>query len=301
MNITASASAKTILFGEHAVVYGEPAIAIPLSNLRTIAELYPNHREFRIISEKICLNKTYKELIPESGLQRLLDLLMQTFSFKVLPPDTLVIRSDIPVASGLGSGAALSVAVIRAFSLYYRKIITDEQVNDIAFEIEKIYHGTPSGIDNTVIAFEQPIIFSKKQGFKSLSADISRFPLLVIDSGIRSRTIDVVSDVKANYEQNQSYIREIGSLIPAAETALKSANIKETGYLMNKNQELLQRINVSCPELDEMIGFGLKNGAIGGKLTGAGRGGNILILAENAEQAAVLKNLYEEKGLRVFL
>lgn len=301
MPITASASAKTILFGEHAVVYGEPAIAIPLSNTRTIAELRPNGREFRVISRKIRLNRPYSALIPGSGLQVLLAMLMEVFGLTDLPADTLEIRSDIPIASGLGSGAALSVAVIRAFSKRYDRKLPVERVNEIAYEVEKIYHGTPSGIDNTVIAYEKPVIFTKGEGFLPLQADLSGLSLLVADSGIRSRTVDVVSDVRTHYDRNEIYIHEIGDLVRKAESALESGEPTEIGRLMNENQRLLQAIDVSCPELDELTAMALANGALGAKLTGAGRGGNFIVLAQGPDHALKLQKLYEERGIHSIL
>ena len=301
MAYESSASAKTILFGEHAVVYGEPAIAIPLPDIRTYCELSSNGSEFRVYSENTGQNLTFSELDPESGLKTLLCLLQEEFSFQKLPHDTLHIKSDIPIASGLGSGAALSIAVIRAFCAYYGKTLSDEQINDMAYDIEKIYHGTPSGIDNTTIAYEQAIIFTKGAGIKKLNADLSKMNLLVIDSGIRSRTIDVVSDVKANYEENKPYIKEIGELVNCAVPVLEDMNFEEIGRLMNENQRLLCHINVSSPELDEFIDYGRNNHALGGKLTGAGRGGNFLILARDKDQAEWLKIQYEKMGLNVIV
>lgn len=299
MSVTASASAKTILFGEHAVVYNEPAIAIPLSNTRTYAELVPNSNGFRIISPSIHLNKTFDELIPGSGLQVLLIKIKELFDLDNLPDLTLLIHSDIPIASGLGSGAALSAAVIRAFAMYYSQTLSREKINETAYEVEKIYHGTPSGIDNTTIAYEQPIIFSKSTGFCPLEADLRQFSLLIVDSGIRSKTIEVVTAVRENISHNEPYIREIGKLVQNSVPFLQEGNREEIGRLMNENQKLLQMIDVSSPKLDDLIRMGLSHGAIGGKLTGAGRGGNILILARDEEQSKQLRSLYENSGFRV--
>ncbi len=301
MTVTASASAKTILFGEHAVVYGEPAIAVPLSKIRTYAELNPNLQAFRIRSQNVFAECSFSELPNGSGLKELLITLQDEFSLTELPKDTLSIRSEIPIASGLGSGAALSAAVIRVFAERFGCDITPEKVSRITFEIEKIYHGTPSGIDNTVISYEQPISFIKNKGFIPLQADLSKLHLLVADSGIRSRTVDVVSDVHAHFARNEATIHEIGSLVRSAETALQNGDPDEIGRLMNVNQRLLCDIDVSCPELDELISLALKNGAYGAKLTGAGRGGNFIVLAKSPGHAKNLRNLYEEKGIRCIL
>lgn len=295
-----SACAKTILFGEHAVVYGESAIAIPLSNIRTTAEIFPNGNEFRVVSQNTGMDLPYRKLEPGSGIRELLTRLRGIAEFDELPADTLSIRSEIPIASGLGSGAALSIAIIRVFSSYYNLQLSNKEINEIAYEIEKIYHGSPSGIDNTAIAYEQPLIFSKKQGSSILSADMSKFHLLVIDSGIHSKTIDVVSYVRNNLDKNKIYIQEIGKLTVSAIPALESGDIAQVGFLMCENQRLLQKINVSCKELDELLLIAHREGVPGCKLTGAGRGGNFLVLAEDKTQALHMKKIYNDLGLRVY-
>ncbi|MBQ6505412.1 MAG: mevalonate kinase [Flexilinea sp.] len=299
MNFQSSACAKTILFGEHAVVYDEPAVAVPISNTRTFVDIQFTNKPFRIISGSIHLNRTYEELIPGSGLHVLLSNLQDYFGFAELPKATLMIRSEIPIASGLGSGAALSIAIIRSFAEYFDRVLPVETINQMAYEIEKVYHGTPSGIDNTTIAYEQPIIFSKCSGFIPLQADLGKLNLLVVDSGIRSRTIDVVSDVRANFAKNEPFIRKIGALVRSSVEFLETGNAAELGRLMNENQRLLRMIDVSSPELDKLIEMGISYGALGGKLTGAGRGGNFFILAKDREQAGALKTLYEIHGYKV--
>ena len=299
MAYSASASAKTILFGEHAVVYNNPAIAIPLHNARTTVTFEPSGEEFRVFSDAIRLDSRFEELNDGSGLKSLLKLLQDELGIEHFPAETLRIETDIPIASGLGSGAALSIAVIRLFSDRYGANLTTERINELAYEIEKIYHGKPSGIDNTTIAYEQPVLFSKLKGFKALEADIARLPLLVIDSGIRSRTVDVVMDVYNNFARNENAIRQIGGLVRKAESALKTGTAAEIGALMDENQSLLRQIDVSCPELDHWIDLAKQNGAVGAKLTGAGRGGNFLVMARDHEHLSALRELFKEQGLNV--
>ncbi len=299
MVYSASASAKTILFGEHAVVYNNPAIAIPLHNARTTVTFEPTGEEFRVFSDAIRLDSRFDELDDSSGLKSLLKLLRDELGIERFPAETLRIETDIPIASGLGSGAALSIAVIRLFSDRYGANLSTERVNELAYEIEKIYHGKPSGIDNTTIAYEQPVLFSKLTGFKALEADIARLPLLVVDSGIRSRTVDVVMDVYNNFARNENAIRQIGDLVREAESALKTGTAAEIGALMDENQSLLRQINVSCPELDHWIDLAKQNGAVGAKLTGAGRGGNFLVMARDHEHLSALRELFTEQGLNV--
>ncbi len=299
MAYSASASAKTILFGEHAVVYNNPAIAIPLHSTRTTVTLEPSEKEFRVLSQATRMDSCFEDLNEKSGLKKLLMLLKEELRIERFPNETMRIESDIPIASGLGSGAALSVAVIRLFSERHNGNLSTERINEIAYEIEKIYHGKPSGIDNTTIAYEQPVLFSKVEGFKPLDADVTRMPLLVIDSGIRSRTVDVVMDVYHHFARNENAIRQIGNLVRKAESALKEGSPSEIGALMDENQRLLRQINVSCPELDAWIDLAKSNGAVGAKLTGAGRGGNFLVMAQDYQHLAELRDLFKEQGLNV--
>ncbi len=296
---SASACAKTILFGEHAVVYGEPAIAIPLIHTRTYVSIHPTGNEFRIISKSAHLNRRFEDLRRESGLYQLLLLIKKEFSLSSLPNAVMKISSNIPIASGLGSGAALSTAIIRAFAAFCGKQPGKDEINQMVYEIEKIYHGTPSGIDNTVIVYEQPLIFIKGSGFTPIEIDPGKLPLLVADSGIRSRTVDAVNDVRDHYDRNEPYIHQIGDLVKEAVHALDNSDLTEIGRIMNETQKLLQSIDVSCPELDELTSIALQNGAYGAKLTGAGRGGNFIVLCRDEQHSKKMRSIYEERRIHV--
>ena len=298
---TASACAKTILFGEHAVVYGEPGIAVPLSGIRTEVRWIPNGETFRIASDAFGTDIPLTDLREGSGLRCLTERLKELCGIEALPPETLRIISDIPIASGLGSGAALSAAVVRAFRLRFGLTMDTQAENDLVYEIEKIYHGNPSGIDNTTVVYEQPVYFVKGQTPVLLEASAERLPLIVMDSGIRSRTVDVVTDVRSHYPENAPLIRTIGTLVQDAVPALRKGDIRELGSLMNRNHELLRELGVSCPELESIRDTALRCGAIGVKLTGAGRGGNLIALAPDAESAEDIRRKISGEGVHVVL
>lgn len=290
----ASAPAKVILFGEHAVVYGEPAIAVPISRIRTRVWMEPNESGFAIQSDA----GGGPDL---SGVQQLINSFREDFGIGEMPSETLRIASQIPIASGLGSGAALSCAVTKCLMKRFGVSLTADEINARVYEIEKLYHGTPSGIDNTVICYEKPLYFIKNRESRIFSADIHSLPLLVVDSGIRSRTVDAVSDVRAHFDKNEPLIRQIGSLVREAVYALLAEDEEIIGALMNENQRLLRGIDVSCGLIDECIADALRHGARGAKLTGAGRGGNFIVLAKDAENAESLRALFRKKGLNVIL
>lgn len=297
----ASASAKTILFGEHAVVYGEPAIAVPLSEIRTRADFVPNGECFRIDSDKSETDLPFSELPDGTGLKVLIRWLCEAYHIPELPKETLTIRSDIPIASGLGSGAALSAAVCRAFAERFGFNMSKDELNAAVYEIEKIYHGNPSGIDNTTIVYEHPILFTRGSDPQVLPIPIPRKQLLVISTGIYSPTAEVVADVRAHYPENAEIIRSIGALVREALPPLKACDLEKLGELMNENHYLLQKLEVSCRELDELQTFALRHGAVGAKLTGAGRGGNLIALAPSYDAAYTLRNEFRRKGAHVIL
>ncbi len=170
---TATAPGKIILFGEHAVVYGEPAIAVPVSSVQTRASVNAviggSSGEIQIDAPDISLSAAVMELDPDHPLRAAVMAVLGDKDPGEMPACNIRISSSIPVASGLGSGAAVSAALIRALSAFLGQRLTDEQVSQLTFEVEKIHHGTPSGIDNTVIAHQKPIYYLKGEPFQFLS------------------------------------------------------------------------------------------------------------------------------------
>ncbi|MCL5996336.1 MAG: hypothetical protein M1546_09805 [Chloroflexi bacterium] len=159
--IERSACAKIILCGEHAVVYGRPAIALPLPHLRAHARIVPGDGPFRVIAPDI---RAEFDLTTDAS-RPLAHLVRSTFEFLQQPvaQATLTVTSQIPTSSHLGSSAAVAVAVTRAVSAYCGHELSPAETSALAFEAEKIYHGSPSGIDNTVIAYEQPVWFVRRK------------------------------------------------------------------------------------------------------------------------------------------
>lgn len=292
----ASASGKTILFGEHAVVYGYPGIAIPLPSLRLGVAIVPSER-FRVVSRQVELDIALEELPENDPLRILINLLTDRFG---PPPGPIELRisSKLPVAAGLGSGAALSVALVRAYAQMIGIAVSAVEISEIAFEIEKIYHGNPSGIDNSVIAFEKPIYYIKNETIEPIET-AAELPILIADSGRKSATIDVVTDVRKRFPANRPILKAIGQLTTEAVPALKSGSLASTGALMNENQRLLRELTVSNPELDRIAELALQSGALGAKLTGAGRGGNMLILAADTSEKNRLREILTKMGVTV--
>jgi len=295
---TASAPGKIILFGEHAVVYGQPAIAVPVMQVRARATVTPNilgsPGEVRILAPDVGLDSLWGQLSPENPIGAALRGVYVSLGVTQVPACTLKITSTIPVASGLGSGAAVTVAIIRALGGFLGQTLPDEQVSTLAYEVEKIHHGTPSGIDNTVVTFAQPVYFVKGQPVEVFEVARS-FTIVIGDTGITAPTKQSVSDVRRAWQDNpQTYERlfaAAGSLTKAARQAIESGHPERLGLLMDENHALLQEMEVSSPELDRLVAAAKQAGALGAKLSGSGRGGNMIALVTSAQAEAVVQAL----------
>jgi mevalonate kinase len=305
--IEASAPAKIILFGEHAVVYGQPAIAVPVSSLRATANVTANNpsgQGLHIAAADL------NEILPIAVESEIVDHSLATTARLVLkalnsaPPDvTITLHSTIPMASGLGSGAAVSAALGRALSAAVHQTIDNETLNTLVYEMEKTYHGTPSGIDNTVIVYEQPVYFMRGQSIEKMPIGAS-FTLLIGDTGQGALTRIAVGDVRklfeADPERIQPILDSIGVLVKQAKIAIESGEIGALGPLMLHNHALLQQLTVSSPELDQLVEAAINAGSSGAKLSGGGRGGNMIALVTPESSDHVRQALLNAGAVRVF-
>lgn len=280
------APGKIILFGEHAVVYGKPAIAIPVKNVSATARIMPEislkQGNIQIQARDIDLDAAYSELNDDHPLAAAIRLTLQKISPVHIPSFTIQISSTVPISAGLGSGAAVSVALIRVLSTYLGSPLPTEEVSTLAYEIEKIHHGTPSGIDNTVIAYEKPVYFQRGKPIQMLQVK-SPTHWVIADSGEKTPTHETVSEVRekrrAHPDKYDAIFQQIGDIAQRAKSALIQGDIMALGQLMNENQSLLEKLDVSSSTLNTLIASARSAGASGAKLSGGGRGGNIIALA----------------------
>lgn len=307
-SITAAAPGKIILFGEHAVVYGRPAIAIPVTQVQARATVSPNPRAspgaVRIQAPAIGLDTNLEALSESHPLAVVVNLVVATLGISHLPACTIRVTSTIPVAAGLGSGAAVSVALARALSAFLGRPLPDDKVSAIAYEAEKIHHGSPSGIDNTVITYARPVYFVKGYPIEMIGVKQS-FTLVIGDTGIASPTKVAVADVRQGWIANPSYFESLFDAITqvtqAARQAIEEGRIKDLGPLMDTNHELLIRLGVSCSELDHLVQAARSAGALGAKLSGGGRGGNMIALCHSGDAMKVSKALKAAGATRIII
>ena len=178
--------------------------------------------------------------------------------------------------------------------------MTDEEVNAFAYEIEKIHHGTPSGIDNTVVTYAKPVYFVKGQPIETFTVG-HPFNIVIGDTGLSAPTKESVGDVRKLWEADnvkwEGVFDRVGEIAGQARTATESGEWKDLGALMNRNHALLREMTVSSPELDTLVSAAVKAGALGAKLSGGGRGGNMIALVE-ANQAGIIAKSLMQAGAR---
>jgi mevalonate kinase len=290
--VKASAPGKIILFGEHAVVYNRPALAVPVTQVQVEVEVLDSDSQgVTIDAPMVNLHGELGTLPPDHAIGSVILKVFSTLEISTPPNLKLNITSTIPVAAGLGSGAAVSVALIRALSLHLQQPLTNDQVNNMVFEIEKLHHGTPSGIDNTVITFSKPVYFIKGQPIETFKVG-KAFTIIVADTGVPAPTKESVGDVRKLWQEDpgkfESIFDQIAQISISARRAIESGNPEQLGPLMDQNHELLQQLTVSSPELDKLVTAARAADALGAKLSGGGRGGNMIALVkkETAESVA---------------
>jgi mevalonate kinase len=304
--LSSSAPGKVILCGEHAVVYGQPAIALPVMDVKTrcvvLAKPGKSQNNVIINDNAIGLKCRLDALNPNNPLRKTIALTLSALSLDHLPSCEIQIHSSIPIGGGLGSSASVSVAIARALSAFVGHPLENESINDIAFEIEKLHHNTPSGIDNSVITYAKPLYFVKGKPLEWLNI---KFPLtfLIANSGIKGSTRNAVSKVRENWlaakEKYDSIFQEIGEITRSMRHALNGGSKIQIGALMNLNHTLLQQIEVSIPLLDTLVETAVAAGAFGAKLSGGGLGGNVLVLSSEDNAEFITKSLTSSGAMNV--
>jgi len=302
---TASAPGKIILFGEHAVVYGRPALAVPVTQVHADVEVADSPRAgIWIHAPDIALHAELNSLPPDHAVGAAVRSVFAALGVSPFPSLEIRITSTIPVASGLGSGAAVTVAILRALSSMIHSPLSNGEINSLAYEIEKLHHGTPSGIDNTVVTYARPVYFVRGQPIEPFKVG-APFTLVIADTGISAPTKESVGDVRKLWEADkpkwEKVFDQIGEISEAARTAIERGKTDELGPLMDSNHALLQTLTVSSPELDHLTEIARKSGADGAKLSGGGRGGNLIALVEKYNAAHIAESLLSAGAKRTIV
>jgi mevalonate kinase len=304
----AYAPAKIILFGEHAVVYGQPAIAVPVMQVQAQATVEEGEEGQGIVIVARDLGRIGAPGDGETDevMSPLRAMVANTLRYLEIDLEhdlTITIESTIPIARGLGSGAAVSTAMARAMAGYFSMELTAQEVSELVYEVEKLYHGTPSGIDNAVIAYEQPVYFVRDRKLETIR--VGRSLLFVIaDTGVESATRSVVGAVRQAWEESkdryEALFASVGDIAVRARKAIEGGDVQQMGRLMDENHRLLQVMGVSSSELDALVEASRRSGALGAKMSGAGRGGNMIALVTRQTREGV-KGALEEEGAQAII
>lgn len=301
---SATAPGKVILVGEHAVVYNRPAIAVPVWERTARAIITPGAagRGCWIIAHDL-ERRIHLATAPDDDAMAL--VARATIHHLGLDPDPdwhIELTSEIPIASGLGSGAALNAALVRAIHAHIGIDPNPAIVSSLVYLGEQIYHGTPSGIDNTVVAYGQPVWFVRGTE-PTVFTPAAPFTLAIADSGIASPTHETVGGVRARRAQDparyEAWFDAISELVWEARRAIEAGKIAALGPLFDRNHALLREIGVSTPHLDQLVEAARQAGAFGAKLSGGGGGGNIIALVTTHTADQVTAALQAAGAVRV--
>jgi len=299
---TGSAPGKMILLGEHAVVYGQPAIALPVFGRRAKARVTLNDTgEKRLEVPRI--RETQGPEPPPSDELRPLVLTISAALEHFGAPErgvTARLQSTIPIGAGMGSSAAAAVALVRALAAALRRDLSHADLVRLAMVAERGFHGKPSGVDVEVVAREAPVFYVPGKGVEPVCAGHADFHWALAHCGIGAPTAAVVRDVaRRRLRKPKRYDRlfgELGRLTRAARRALQGGGPEDLGPLMDQGHALLAEIGVSCPELDALVAAAREAGALGAKLSGAGRGGHIIALAPSRRSVAAIEAACRRAG-----
>jgi mevalonate kinase len=302
MGVVASAPAKVILFGEHFVVYGEPAIVLAID--RRVYATVDRRKDAKICVESANMGFsgyfengrfTVEKGEPKEAGLKFEAIKMTAEKIMKMHGETvglnIDINSSIPVGAGLGSSAAVISAVALATGSLLGAKMSKEDVFRVTCEIEKYVHGTTSGVDPAISTFGGILLFQMDTGFKPVETKID-IPLVVGDTGVERSTRVQVEKVRSMMENHPSVFELIQQtakeIVLRAMDALQKNDLPTLGELMNINQALLYGMGVSDESLEWLINASRKAGALGAKLTGAGGGGCMVALAKNDTTEKIL-------------
>ena len=274
------AHSKIILIGEHAVVYGYPAISLPLIEVEVTCKVVPAESPWRLYEEDTLSMAVYASLehlnIKDACIRCQID-------------------SAIPEKRGMGSSAAISIAAIRAVFDYYQAELPHHVLEILVNRAEMIAHMNPSGLDAKTCLSDHPIRFIKNVGFTELKMDLSAY-LVIADTGVYGHTREAIQVVQSKGKDALPFLHALGELTQQAEDAIRQKDAEGLGQILSQAHLHLKEIGVSSSEADSLVETALSHGALGAKMSGGGLGGCIIALVATLDQAQELAKRLEEKG-----
>ena len=296
-----TAAGKIILFGEHAAVYGRHVLALPVRDaVRVSVQPSSGGTSLAIPAWGIARNINHDSA---TGIDAAIGLILKRLR-QPLIDYAIHVDSTLPPGMGLGSSAAIAVAITRAFCYYLDLDVDDAQVNAIAFECEKLAHGTPSGVDNTLSTYAKPMLFRNDGTLHIQTLELTEPPpLLIACSHETGLTSEQVAGVRRRRERSpdryDAIFDEIDELSRRGAQLLQVQDYDELGLLMNICHGLLNAIEVSTPQIEDIVAIARRAGAVGAKLTGGGGGGSVVALCPT--EAGRVAEALQEADYRVLV
>jgi mevalonate kinase len=304
--VTASAPGKVYLFGEHAVVYGEPAVPCAIERRARVTVERRNDDQVRVNARDLHLEGFVVEYdgdldgtpnvdVTESLLEAAMGYVSESVERArdaTNRPNAgfdVTIESDLPLGGGLGSSAAVSVAAIDAATRELGVELDDREIADRAYRVEyAVQDGQASRADTFCSAMGGAV---RVEGEECRTLSAPDLPFVVGFDGVGGDTgalVSMVSDLRSSYGFAADTVESIGDVVRRGERALAEEDLDELGRLMDFNHGLLSALGVSSRSLDAMVWAARDAGAMGAKLTGAGGGGCIVALDDTDRSERVL-------------
>ncbi len=278
------AHSKIILLGEHSVVYGYPAIAVPLKNIEIECEILESKTNF-------CCNENDTLSVAIFTALKYLKKEKEKIKYNI--------KSEIPTKRGMGSSAAVSIAAVRAVFDYFDQKIETDLLEKLVNVAETTAHQNPSGLDAKTCLSEKPIKFIKNKGFSYIDINLGAY-LVIADSGIYGNTKEAVEKVRKLGKIAKEPLKNLGELTEKFESLIKNKfeteKVKKIGQIMTNANGELKKIGVTIEKTDLLVEKALENGASGAKISGGGLGGCIIALCKSQKIAEKVKKILIENG-----
>ena len=275
-----TAHSKIILMGEHSVVYGYPAISLPLNNIEVTCQVFPSESTWTLYKDDTLSMAVFASL-EHLGKQE--------------ARIRCQVKSMVPEKRGMGSSAAVSIAAIRAVFDYFEEELDDQTLEILVNRAEMIAHMNPSGLDAKTCLSDVAIKFIRNLGFSEIELNLNAY-LLIADTGIYGHTREAIKVVENQGQKALPLLQELGNLTKIVEKAIAAKDLLTMGLTMTKAHEKLTQLGVSCPKVDALVSLAVENGALGAKMSGGGLGGCIIALVKEKGEAEKLAVLLREKG-----
>ena len=278
---------KIILIGEHSIVYGYPAIAVPLKNIEVKCEVEKNKdRNIQYDFSDVLSTAVYSalEYLGKEG---------EKLKYKI--------DSSVPQKRGMGSSAAVSIAGIKAVFDYFSKELPEVILEQLVNKAEIVAHRTPSGLDAKTCLSDKAIKFTRYRGFENIELNTGSY-LIIADTGIHGHTKDAIENVKKLGNKASGSLKMLGRLAEDMEKSIKEKNIVDMGKNMTLAHIELKKMNVSIEKSDNLVKEAIKSGALGAKMTGGGLGGCIIALADSKEKSVrIAEKLIKEGAVNIWM